>query len=100
MSNRFTNAARTTTTTDVNAVVYTSPLLPATESVVHSIYVDGVGTFTLSLNGTVPFASNIPVTSGAPIIFDKPINLNAGDTITVTTTTAGLHILISVLQIS
>jgi len=98
MANKFTNATRATLATDTNAVVYTSPLL--TESVVHSIYVDGSGTFTLSLNGTVPFASNISVTTGAPVIFDKPINLNASDTITVTTTNANLHVLISVLQIS
>jgi len=98
MANVFTNATRTTTATDTNAVIYTSPA--ATETVIHSIYVDGAGTFTLSLNGTVPFASNVTVNAGAPVIFDKPINLNAADTLTVTTTTAGLNVLASVLQIS
>jgi len=101
MANVFTNATRTTLATDANAVIYTSPA--ATETVVHSIYVDNAGasaTCTLSLNGTIPFASNFTVGNGSPVIFDKPINLNAGDTLTVTTSTAGIHILASVLQIS
>lgn len=102
MANVFTNATRTTLATDVNAVIYTSPAL--TETVVHSIYVDSSATtpstFTLSLNGTFPFASSVPVVSGSTVIFDKPINLNAGDTITVTTATAGINILASILQIS
>jgi len=100
MANVFTNAVHTTLATDVNAVVYTSPA--ATETIVHSIYVDATvsGTCTLSLNGTTPFASNFVVGNASPVIFDKPINLNAGDTLTVTSATAGVHILASVLQIS
>jgi len=102
MANVFTNASRTTLATDTNAVIYTSPA--ATETVVHSIYVDNptvtAATLTLSLNGSLPFASNISISNGAPVIFDKPVNLNAGDTLTATTTTAGIHILASVLQIS
>jgi len=102
MANVFTNAARTTLATDTNAVVYTSPAI--TETVIHSIYVDNstpsLAYLTLSLNGTIPFASNFSVNPGSPVIFDKPINLNAGDTLTVTTTVAGLNILASVLQIS
>jgi len=98
MPNIFTNTQRTTLSTDVDAVIYTSPALTVT--VIHSIYIDGAGTFTLKINGAagIPIASNVVVTAGVPLIFDKPINLTAGQTLTVTTTAAGINMTLSMLQ--
>jgi len=98
MPNIFTNAQRVTTAADTDAIIYTSPALTVT--VIHSIYIDGSGAFTLKINGAsgLPIASNITTTAGVPLIFDKPINLKAGDTLTVTTTTAGINMTLSMLQ--
>jgi len=98
MPNIFTNAQRVTTATDNNAIIYTSPAL--TTTVIHSIYIDGTGTFTLGINGAggIPIASNIKTNAGVPLIFDKPINLKAGDTLTVTTTSVGINMTLSMLQ--
>jgi len=100
MANVFTNAQRVTTAADTNAVIYTSPSLTAT--VIHSIYIDGNGTFTLGINGAtgLPIVTNIPISTSIPIIFDKPINLKAGDTLTVTTTSAGINMTLALLQVS
>jgi len=100
MANVFSNAQRVTTAADADAVIYTSPAL--TTSVIHSIYCDGSGSFTLGINGAggLPIASNIPVSAGNPVIFDKPINLKAGDTLTVTTASAGINMTLSMLQSS
>jgi len=98
MANVFTNAQRVTTATDTNAVVYTSPA--STQSVIHSIYCDGSGTFTIGIGGGIPIASNVPISPGNPVIFDKPINLKANDTLTVTTTSAGINMTLSILQVS
>lgn len=107
MPNTFKNvggAVGTTATT-----LYTCPA--ATQAVIHALYVANVDG-AISADATIEVYDSsalvsrkigfkIPVPAGGTLGFDKPINLEVGDELRVTASTAGdLEAFASVLEIS
>jgi hypothetical protein len=108
MASQFKNAAVDLTTTD-RTDLYTTPSL--TTSVVHNLTItniDGIA----SANITIEFydssattyyklAHLVPVPGGSTLIFDKPINLETGDKISLTASAADdLSGFASIMQIT
>jgi hypothetical protein len=108
MASSFKNAAVNLTTTD-RTDLYTTP--SATSAVVHNLTItniDGVA----SANITIEFYDSsattyyklayvVPVPGGSTLIFDKPINLETGDKISLTASAADdLSGFASILQIT
>ena len=108
MASSFKNAAVNLTTTS-RTDLYTTPA--STTAVVHNLTIantDGV----VSANITIEFydsstttyyklAHLVPVPAGATLIFDKPINLETGDKISLTASVANdLSGFASIMQIT
>lgn len=108
MASTFKNAAVNLTSTS-RTDLYTTP--SATTAVVHNLTIANVDG-TNSANITIEFydssattyfklAQDVPVPAGSTLIFDKPINLETGDKISLTASAANdLTGFASVMQIS
>jgi len=107
MANTFKNAGVAIGTS--RTTLYTTPA--ATQSVIHALYIsniDGVNDADVTVEATVDggttyfhIAKAVPVPAGATLLLDKPINLEAGDILTLTASVAGdLEVFASVLEIA
>jgi len=105
MANTFKNAGVAIGTS--RTTLYTTPA--ATQSVIHALYIsniDGVNDADVTVEATVGgvyfhIAKSVPVPAGATLLLDKPINLEAGDILTLTASVAGdLEVFASVLEIA
>lgn len=108
MASTFKNAAVNLTSTS-RTDLYTTP--SSTTAVVHNLTIANVDG-TNSANITIEFydssattyfklAQDVPVPAGSTLIFDKPINLETGDKISLTASAANdLTGFASVMQIS
>lgn len=108
MSSSFTNAAVVLSTTS-RTDLYTAPAL--TKGIIHNLTIaniDGVNTanvtiefYDASATTYYKLAYLVPVPGGATLIFDKPINLETGDKVSITADTASrLSAFASVMQIA
>jgi hypothetical protein len=108
MASAFKSAAATLSTT-ARTDLYTAPA--ATTSVVHNLTIaniDGVNSANISIEvyksaSTTYFklAHLVPVPAGSTLIFDKPINLETGDKISLTASASNaLSGFVSVMQIT
>lgn len=109
MASTFTSAAQTLgTTNDSSANIYTVPA--NTSSVIHALYVSNTNeTLFLHVNIAVTVAgggtyyyigNNLEVQAQNTLVLDKPINLQANDTIRVWADVAGGSVYLSMLQIT
>jgi len=105
MANTFKNAGIAIGTS--RTTLYTCPA--ATQAVIHALYisnVDGVNdadvTVEITVNSTYfHVAKTVPVPADATLLLDKPMNLEAGDIIALTASTAGdLEVFASILEIA
>jgi len=107
MSNAFKNKGLILT--DVSQTVYTTPA--ATESVIHAIFLTNTtesyeGFVTIIVHDTSASAEykilyRAPVRPGSTLTFDKPINLEAGDSLKALASSTGLmSAFLSVLEVS
>jgi len=107
MANTFKNAGVAIGTS--RTTLYTAPA--ATQSVIHALYisnVDGTNDADVTVEVTVDggttyrhIAKTVPVPADATLLLDKPINLEAGDIIAFTASTAGdLEVFASILEIA
>jgi hypothetical protein len=108
MASTFKNAAVNLSSTD-RTDLYTAP--SSTTAVVHNLTianVDGVNSANITIefydsSATTYFklAQDVPVPAGSTLIFDKPINLETGDKISLTASVANdLTGFASVMQIT
>lgn len=108
MASTFKNAAVNLSSTD-RTDLYTTP--SSTTAVVHNLTianVDGVNSANITIefydsSATTYFklAQDVPVPAGSTLIFDKPINLETGDKISLTASVANdLTGFASVMQIT
>lgn len=107
MANTFKNATAVLTTSLVGA--YTCPV--GTNAVIHAIHISNAHVSTefkvdLVLNDNSKaldfnIGKNVPVASGNILVINDPINLEANDTLKLSTTDTGtdIHAVISVLEI-
>jgi len=107
MANTFKNAGVAIGTS--RTTLYTAPA--ATQSVIHALYIsniDGVNdadvTVEITVDGGTTYfhvAKTVPVPADATLLLDKPMNLEAGDIIALTASTAGdLEVFASILEIA
>ena len=105
--NNFKNAGVSVGTS--RTTLYTCPA--ATQVIINALYVsniDGTNDADVSIEVTVDggttyfhVGKTIPVPADATLLLDKPINLEAGDIIALTASSAGdLEVFASVLEIS
>jgi hypothetical protein len=108
MASAFKSAATTLSTTS-RTDLYTAPA--ATTSVVHNLTIaniDGVNSANISIEVYKSAATTyyklahlVPVPAGSTLIFDKPINLETGDKISLTASASNaLSGFVSVMQIT
>ena len=100
----FKNGAANVSTT--RRTLYTVPA--GQEAVVHSIFLANVEPNNETVNATIEFfdgsayfkiGNNLPVPAQSTLVFDKPVNLTAGDSITVVGDKVnGLTCFISILE--
>ena len=107
MANAFKNAGAAIAATRTD--VYTCPA--ATEAVVHALYlsnVDGsssvdatIEVYDSSVTTYYHVGKTLPVPADSTLVFDKPVNLEVGDKLTVTASAASdLECFLSVLEIT
>jgi hypothetical protein len=107
MTNTFTNAAIEVGITPTT--LYTCP--PNTQSIVHNLHLanqDNVNAATVGIqffqalsSDTFVIGNAIPLGVGSALEFDKPINLNPGDSLNIIANNPGLVVAFaSVLQIT
>jgi len=105
MANTFKNAGLTLTNVSQN--IYTCPV--ATQAVVHNLQfanTDGSNTAEVSVTitnsgGTFQLGKQISIPGKSAVMWDKPINLEAGDTLDILRDTAvTCDAFISILEIS
>ena len=108
MANTFVNAGDTDISTSGD-IVYTCAA--STECLIHALYlsnIDGTNSVDATVEVTfdggttyVPIAKTVPVPADSTLILDKPLNLEAGDKIKITASTAGdLSAFASILEIT
>jgi hypothetical protein len=108
MASSFKNAATNLTTTS-RTDLYTTP--SATTSVVHNLTIaniDGTNTANVTIEFYDSSATTyyklaylVPVPAGSTLIFDKPINLETGDKVSITADVANrLTAYASIMQIA
>jgi len=107
MANTFKNAGVAIGTS--RTTLYTTP--SSTQSVIHALYIsniDGVNDANVTIEVTIDggttyfhIAKTVPVPADATLLLDKPINLEAGDILALTASTAGdLEVFASILEIA
>jgi len=107
MANTFKNSGSAIGTS--RTTLYTCPA--ATQAVIHALYIsniDGVNdadvTVEITVDGGTTYfhvAKTVPVPADATLLLDKPMNLEAGDIIALTASTAGdLEVFASILEIA
>lgn len=107
MANTFKNAAAAIGTSRTD--VYTAPA--ATASVIHAVYlsnIDGASSVDATIevydsSATTYYhvGKTIPVPADSTLVLDKPLNLEAGDKVTITASAASdLEAFLSVLEIT
>ena len=107
MANAFKNAGAAIGASRTD--VYTCPA--ATEAVIHALYLSNVDGAT-SVDATIEVydssgatyyhvGKTLPVPADSTLVFDKPLNLEVGDKLTVTASTASdLECFASILEIT
>jgi len=107
MANTFKNAGVAIGTS--RTTLYTAP--SSTQSVIHALYIsniDGVNDADVTVEVTVDggttyrhICKTVPVPADATLLMDKPINLEAGDILGLTSSVAGdLEVFASILEIA
>ena len=107
MTNTFVNASNAISSS--GTVIYTCP--SATTAVIHSVFISNVSasssdTIEIKMtssarSSTYHIGKNIPIAVGSSLILDKPIVLQASDTLTFTSgANSTLEATLGILQIS
>jgi hypothetical protein len=108
MANTFVNAGDTNISISGD-IIYTCAA--STQCLIHALYlsnIDGTNSVDATVEVTfdggttyVPIAKTVPVPADSTLILDKPLNLEAGDKIKITASTAGdLSAFASILEIT
>jgi hypothetical protein len=107
MSNAFKNGGLALTA--VSQTLYTTPA--ATESVIHAVFLtniseayEGLVTITVtdaSAGTDYPILYRAPVKPGSTLVFDKPVNLEAGDSLkALASSTDLMSAFLSILEVT
>lgn len=108
MANTFVNAGTALSTTN-RTTLYTAPA--ATQSIIHALYLantDGVNSVDVTVEATVDggttyikVLNTVPIPADSSLVLDKPINLEAGDILAVTSSAANdIEVFSSILEIT
>jgi len=101
MANTFTNAKQANIGTTPVAI-YTAPA--STAAVTHAVYLTNILSTDIAVTisvGGVNVLKNLPIKANSTALPNKPINMIAGDVLTVTSNTAlSLDVFLSILEIN
>lgn len=108
MANTFKNATLKANTSGSSDTIYTAPA--ATTSLIHGLYISNTGSETVRvdlkmLDASAATTSSLltggPIMPGGTLVWDKPINLEASDSIRITPDKNSItEVVASVLQIT
>ncbi len=108
MANTFKNATVVAASKDVDNYLYTTPA--ATTAIAHAVFISNVGEETIqadlklydvSAATTSSIITNAPILPGGTFVLDKPLNLEASDSIVVQPNVSGsTEAIASILEIT
>ena len=107
MANTFKNASVVVNATP-GTIIYGAPT--ATTSVIHTLLISNTSSVTqdvtvqvidISASTSFRILANAPIPAGGSLYFPKPINLETGDSVRITASTAGtLEAFASILEVT